>query len=458
MPWNAPWSPSTLPDPRGQFAWRERRVAAMSRAAVPRPCRGRASAVGSSSSSRLSLRRASARTSRGTSRRLSTRSAESRCGTRSTRTASLRLCGGRSARARRSAPRPPVPGPSGAGTGLRAGVIDGLFFSHLHSDEFRLIPGVTAAAAPIIHIISSVTPIYGGNPTVYEMRHAAAAPAEADRSRGVSFRPVRLTQHAALLGDASFTKAITTPAAFRAAGISNGDYAAVIDSLTSGSADGDLARKRLLQRPHPPHPLLSPPPFPRRCTARCTKSTTRGMAAQRAAAAQPTGSRLARLARMAAASRTLAFTGPQRAAVPRGSAAWTRRRSAARRAATTDTAAKASAASARPGAARVNWSNSAPALPSSALAIYLPSSAPPGTALGALGPRSSPQLPISAEHRPGGHSYVYCTFCVWTHGTVSGYTQHGRKNWYTARKLRSVFSSVVVRRRPTRVLPTAAVP
>jgi len=130
------------------------------------------------------------------------------------------------------------------------GVIDGLFFSHLHSDEFRLIPGVTAAAAPIIHIISSVTPIYGGNPTVYEMRHAAAAPAEADRSRGVSFRPVRLTQHAALLGDASFTKAITTPAAFRAAGISNGDYAAVIDSLTSGSADGDLVYRAMHEKYH----------------------------------------------------------------------------------------------------------------------------------------------------------------------------------------------------------------
>ena len=137
-------------------------------------------------------------------------------------------------------------------------MIDGLFFSHLHSDEFRLIPGVTAAAAPIIHIISSVTPIYGGNPTVYEMRHAAAAPAEADRSRGVSFRPVRLTQHAALLGDASFTKAITTPAAFRAAGISNGDYAAVVDSLTSGSADGDLARENVCCRTAPPTPSSHP--------------------------------------------------------------------------------------------------------------------------------------------------------------------------------------------------------
>ena len=32
MPWNTPWSPFTHPDPRGQFAWRERRS---------RPCLGR---------------------------------------------------------------------------------------------------------------------------------------------------------------------------------------------------------------------------------------------------------------------------------------------------------------------------------------------------------------------------------------------------------------------------------
>mmetsp|Transcript_14694 Transcript_14694/g.49411 ORF Transcript_14694/g.49411 Transcript_14694/m.49411 type:complete len:281 (+) Transcript_14694:212-1054(+) len=101
-------SSSCLPPPRGQAC----ASSPSTRTSTPllgRACRGTlpgapsrtptraASLPGSSSSSPLSRRRASARTSRATSRRLSTRSAESRCGTRSTRTASLRLCGGRSA-------------------------------------------------------------------------------------------------------------------------------------------------------------------------------------------------------------------------------------------------------------------------------------------------------------------------------------------------------------------------
>ncbi|EOD04053.1 hypothetical protein EMIHUDRAFT_221473 [Emiliania huxleyi CCMP1516] len=190
MPWNAPWSPSTLPDPRGQL---EQQLAAVAAAGE------RAYIAGHLPPTLDSFRREPMWNQIYADRFF--------------------------AIVRRQI------GASPAERSPAASVIDGLFFSHLHSDEFRLIPGVTAAAAPIIHIISSVTPIYGGNPTVYEMRHAAAAPAEADRSRGVSFRPVRLTQHAALLGDASFTKAITTPAAFRAAGISNGDYAAVYRAM-----------------------------------------------------------------------------------------------------------------------------------------------------------------------------------------------------------------------------------